>query len=31
MWTNTCCSHPLNTASELVEEAQLGKFNGLKR
>ena len=26
MWTNTCCSHPLNTASELVEEAQLGKF-----
>lgn len=26
MWTNTCCSHPLNTPSELVEEAQLGKF-----
>lgn len=24
MWTNTCCSHPLNTASELVEEEQLG-------
>ena len=27
MWTNTCCSHPLNTPSELVEEAQLGKFD----
>lgn len=24
MWTNTCCSHPLNTPSELVEENQLG-------
>lgn len=27
MWTNTCCSHPLNTASELIEEDQLGKLN----
>jgi isopentenyl-diphosphate delta-isomerase type 1 len=26
MWTNTCCSHPLNTASELVEEEQLGIY-----
>lgn len=26
MWTNTCCSHPLNTPSELIEENQLGKF-----
>jgi isopentenyl-diphosphate delta-isomerase len=25
MWTNTCCSHPLNTPSELIEEDQLGK------
>lgn len=25
MWTNTCCSHPLNTPDELVEEKQLGK------
>jgi isopentenyl-diphosphate delta-isomerase len=25
MWTNTCCSHPLNTADELVEKEQLGK------
>lgn len=24
MWTNTCCSHPLNTPSELIEENQLG-------
>lgn len=27
MWTNTCCSHPLNTPSELVEEDQLGKHD----
>lgn len=26
MWTNTCCSHPLNTPSELIEENQLGKY-----
>lgn len=25
MWTNTCCSHPLNTPSELIEEEHLGK------
>jgi isopentenyl-diphosphate delta-isomerase len=25
MWTNTCCSHPLNTPDELIEEKQLGK------
>lgn len=25
MWTNTCCSHPLNTPSELVLKDQLGK------
>ncbi|KAH8550786.1 isopentenyl pyrophosphate isomerase [Umbelopsis sp. PMI_123] len=31
MWTNTCCSHPLNTASELVEEAQLGARTAAQR
>lgn len=25
-WTNTCCSHPLYTSEELVEEEQLGTF-----
>jgi isopentenyl-diphosphate Delta-isomerase len=25
-WTNTCCSHPLNTPLELEEEAQIGKI-----
>jgi len=24
MWTNSCCSHPLNTRDELVEKDQLG-------
>ncbi|CAO0801020.1 unnamed protein product [Mucor circinelloides] len=31
MWTNTCCSHPLNTASELIEEDQLGVRNAAQR
>ncbi|KAI8641064.1 isopentenyl pyrophosphate isomerase [Parasitella parasitica] len=31
MWTNTCCSHPLNTPSELIEEAQLGVRNAAQR
>ncbi|CDH57321.1 isopentenyl-diphosphate delta-isomerase [Lichtheimia corymbifera JMRC:FSU:9682] len=31
MWTNTCCSHPLNTPSELVEEAQLGARTAAQR
>ncbi|KAI8390937.1 isopentenyl pyrophosphate isomerase [Radiomyces spectabilis] len=31
MWTNTCCSHPLNTASELVEEDQLGARTAAQR
>ncbi|CAM0136640.1 isopentenyl-diphosphate delta-isomerase idi1 [Umbelopsis sp. WA50703] len=31
MWTNTCCSHPLNTASELVEEEQLGARTAAQR
>lgn len=30
MWTNTCCSHPLNNMLELVEENQVGKVS-LKR
>lgn len=25
MWTNTCCSHPLNFKAELEEEGQIGK------
>ncbi|EIE88881.1 hypothetical protein G6F57_006873 [Rhizopus arrhizus] len=31
MWTNTCCSHPLNTPSELVEENQLGVRTAAQR
>ncbi|CDS09682.1 hypothetical protein LRAMOSA02359 [Lichtheimia ramosa] len=31
MWTNTCCSHPLNTPSELVEENQLGARTAAQR
>ncbi|KAI7905253.1 isopentenyl pyrophosphate isomerase [Cokeromyces recurvatus] len=31
MWTNTCCSHPLNTPSELIEENQLGVRNAAQR
>ncbi|KAI9265358.1 isopentenyl pyrophosphate isomerase [Helicostylum pulchrum] len=31
MWTNTCCSHPLNIASELIEEDQLGVRNAAVR
>lgn len=23
-WTNTCCSHPLNSPDEVVEENQIG-------
>ncbi|KAG0267315.1 isopentenyl-diphosphate delta-isomerase idi1 [Actinomortierella ambigua] len=30
-WTNTCCSHPLNTADELVEENQLGARTAAQR
>ncbi|SAM05040.1 hypothetical protein [Absidia glauca] len=31
MWTNTCCSHPLNTADELVEKEQLGARTAAQR
>ncbi|KAF7731850.1 isopentenyl-diphosphate delta-isomerase idi1 [Apophysomyces ossiformis] len=31
MWTNTCCSHPLNTVSELVETDQLGARTAAQR
>ncbi|CEI87804.1 isopentenyl-diphosphate delta-isomerase idi1 [Rhizopus azygosporus] len=31
MWTNTCCSHPLNTPSELIEEDQLGVRTAAQR
>lgn len=31
MWTNTCCSHPLNTPLELVEEDQLGARRAAQR
>ncbi|KAI7892073.1 isopentenyl pyrophosphate isomerase [Mucor mucedo] len=31
MWTNTCCSHPLNMASEIIEEDQLGVRNAAQR
>jgi isopentenyl-diphosphate delta-isomerase len=30
LWTNTCCSHPLNTPLELDEEAQIGKMIDIK-
>jgi len=30
-FTNTCCSHPLNTPSELIEEDQLGAKNAARR
>ncbi|KAI8353949.1 NUDIX hydrolase domain-like protein [Mortierella sp. GBAus27b] len=30
-WTNTCCSHPLNTADELVEENNLGVRTAAQR
>ncbi|CAO3644285.1 unnamed protein product [Cunninghamella echinulata] len=31
MWTNTCCSHPLNTPDELIEENQLGARTAAQR
>ncbi|KAG1466450.1 hypothetical protein G6F56_004688 [Rhizopus delemar] len=31
MWTNTCCSHPLNTPSELIEEEHLGVRTAAQR
>ncbi|CAO3596093.1 unnamed protein product [Absidia cylindrospora] len=31
MWTNTCCSHPLNTADELIEKEQLGARTAAQR
>ncbi|KAI8343888.1 isopentenyl pyrophosphate isomerase [Chlamydoabsidia padenii] len=31
MWTNTCCSHPLNTPDELVEKDQLGARTAAQR
>ncbi|KAF9090791.1 isopentenyl-diphosphate delta-isomerase idi1 [Mortierella sp. GBA35] len=31
MWTNTCCSHPLNTADELVEKDNLGARTAAQR
>lgn len=30
-WTNTCCSHPLNTPDELVEENNLGVRTAAQR
>ncbi|KAH7050455.1 isopentenyl diphosphate isomerase [Linnemannia elongata] len=30
-WTNTCCSHPLNTADELVEKDNLGVRTAAQR
>ncbi|RGB30408.1 NUDIX hydrolase domain-like protein [Rhizophagus diaphanus] len=31
LWTNTCCSHPLNTPLELEEEAQIGARRAAQR
>ncbi|KAI8067880.1 isopentenyl pyrophosphate isomerase [Gongronella butleri] len=31
MWTNTCCSHPLNKPDELIEEEQLGARTAAQR
>jgi isopentenyl-diphosphate delta-isomerase len=31
LWTNTCCSHPLNTREELVGEKQLGVRTAAQR
>jgi len=31
LWTNTCCSHPLSTPTELVEEDQLGVRTAAQR
>nr|CAG8621113.1 14754_t:CDS:2 [Entrophospora candida] len=30
-WTNTCCSHPLNTKLELEEENQIGVLHAAQR
>ncbi|KAG0326437.1 isopentenyl-diphosphate delta-isomerase idi1 [Podila humilis] len=30
-WTNTCCSHPLNVADELIEEENLGVRTAAQR
>jgi len=30
-WANTCCSHPLYTESELIEEGQRGVINAARR
>ncbi|KAG0292645.1 isopentenyl-diphosphate delta-isomerase idi1 [Linnemannia gamsii] len=30
-WTNTCCSHPLNTADELIEKDNLGVRTAAQR
>nr|CAG8619033.1 1077_t:CDS:2 [Entrophospora candida] len=30
-WTNTCCSHPLNTKLELEEENQIGVLRAAQR
>jgi len=30
-YTNTCCSHPLNTPTEIIETDQLGAKNAARR